>query len=373
MGRKEKKKKKIKLKSLGRNLKRYRRELKDTFTNFNWLQQFNLPHLTTPEELASFLDIDIYKLLEYCVAKKKTTPQEFPYRRFHIMKKSGEKRQILAPKKELKKIQERIHEEILKNIMPSDFAHGFREGYSIVTNARIHLGAQVIYNIDLKNFFPSIKFDKVFRLFKDVGYSGRIASLLAALCTIPPRHYYAKKKQWILDRSSYYSPNLHYVPQGAPTSPIISNLVCLFLDDDLNRIANEYNFKFTRYADDITFSSLEKEGVSEDFRKLIKKFVYRHGFRINWQKERDYRRFNLRRVTGIVIHDDYLSLPRDWIRKLRAAMYELKSKKFNMEDKSFIELMSNIEGRCAYARMVNKEIYAHFYEEFKSLKASKFK
>jgi hypothetical protein len=373
MTKKQKKPKKIKLKSLGRNLKWYKKILKDTTTNFEWLNKFKLPKLTNPDELASFLNIDIYSLIKYCVAEKKISPHEFFYRRFSIKKKSGGKREILAPKKELKKIQNKIYEDILKKVAPSDFSHGFRENYSIVTNAKIHLNAKVIYNIDLRNFFPSIKFGMVLKVFRDIGYSGLIASLLAALCTIPPRRYLAKKNQWILKRSTYYNPQLHYLPQGAPTSPHLSNLACLFLDNELNHISNEFNFRYSRYADDLTFSSTGEEKISEEFRKKIRYYLRKYKLRVNWKKEKYHRKFKQRRITGIVVHKDYISLPRFWTRRLRAALHELKVKNFEKDDPYFLTLVKNIEGRCAYAMMVNKQKYSHFFEEFKSLKASKFK
>ncbi|MHA1755780.1 MAG: hypothetical protein ACTSVV_03345, partial [Promethearchaeota archaeon] len=133
---------KFKVKSLGVNLKRFKKFLKDKKTNLERLEKYNLPKLISAEDLASFLNIDLRKLEDYCIAKKAVSPKEYPYRRFKIPKRTGGYRIIEAPKKELKSIQKLIYRKILKNIYTGEYAHGFRKNHSILTNARVHLGAQ---------------------------------------------------------------------------------------------------------------------------------------------------------------------------------------------------------------------------------------
>lgn len=155
-------------------------------------------------------------------------------------------RQISVPTFELKQAQRWIFENILKKLEPEihDAAHGFRcsitqDGLkrSIVTNARPHIGAAVVVNFDLKDFFPSISYPRVKGLFKSLGYSKSASGIFALLCTVT-----FKNRQ-------------SYLPQGAPSSPAITNLICCRLDKRLVQIAEELGFVYTRYADDLTFSA----------------------------------------------------------------------------------------------------------------------
>jgi len=366
-----KKKGKFEFKSLGRSARYQKKELKDTKTNLGMLNELNLPKIETPEQLASFFNTDYSTLKEYFLIEGEVSSQDFLYRRFKIKKKSSGFREILAPKKELRLFQDKIHKEILRKISPGDFAHGFRPNFSIVTNAKVHLNARIIYNLDLKDFFPSIWFGQVIDVFKHMGYSGLISSLLASLCTAPPRIY--DNGVWKLHKHDE-----NYLPQGAPTSPAISNLACIPLDESLNKIATNYGFRYTRYADDLSFSSTTDWDVSRKFKESIFESITYHGFTLNKAKKRLRKRVNpnrqnfmYRRVTGIIVHKDHLGLPRFWVRRLRAALHELKITNLDKNDPALIKLVKNIEGRCSFANMVNKEKYSHFYEEFRKLKSIK--
>jgi len=334
--------------------------------------------------------LDYFSLKNLSIKKNEVTAEEFPYIRFEIKKKKSSRkrypiyenlnfylstnyervgfREILAPKVNLKRIQEKLFYEILLKVKASDFAHGFIRGRSIVSNASKHLGVNIIYNIDLKNFFPSIKFDKVLKLFKSIGYSGLISSLLASICTFAPRFYKSSIKKWILIKSQ-----LPYLPQGACTSPAISNLVCKVLDEELNEIGKQNEFIFTRYADDITFSSKTKDNIPKDFRNRIFNCIKKHGFTVNKTKEKFSLNHSRMVVTGLIVHKNELSIPRNWIKNLRAALHQLRNNKYNINDPLFLENLKNIEGRCAYAIMVNKPRYSHFFHEFHYLKNLKFK
>lgn len=353
---------------LGGSLNKFKEDLNDRVTDLSMLDDKDLPTILKPFDLSVFLGIHFFTLKKYCLIKKEITPNEFLYRSFKIKKKSYGHRQIFSPKIELKKIQQKIFEEILKKIEPSEFTHGFREKFSIVTNAKVHLNSKIIYNIDLKNFFPSIKFDKVLDVFKKVGYSGLVSCLLAKLCTVDPRHYDKNKQKFVVVKTK-----LPFLPQGSSTSPILSNLVCIDLDSDLNKIANKYSFKYSRYADDLTFSSEIENKLPKGFRKEIFEYIQTTGFQINIKKERYSRRFKPNVVTGIVINKDELSLPRNWVRNLRAAIHNLKYITFDKKNPELRFILRNIEGKCSYAQMVNKKKYSHFFYEFNNIKKLKFK
>lgn len=136
------------------------------------------------------------------------------YNKYDIPKKSGGNRTIYAPKKELKYVQRWILVEILNKIRISEFATGFTRGKSIIDNAKIHLNQECVFNIDIKDFFPSINFFKVYKIFRYYGYTEEVSFLLSKLCTLHDR-----------------------LPQGSPASPALSNIVCLKLDKRLHCLA----------------------------------------------------------------------------------------------------------------------------------------
>ncbi|MFX1353472.1 MAG: reverse transcriptase family protein [Promethearchaeota archaeon] len=284
------------------------------------------------------------------------------YNTFFITKKSGGRREIITPTPELKQIQLKILREILEKVKPSEFAHGFTKERSIVSNAKEHLKSLITYHIDLVDFFPSIKLYKVCKVFMNIGYSEYISHLFGLLCTFLPKYDYGIQDKTLL--------NLYkaaFLPQGACTSPIISNLVCDQLDKELSEFARGYGLRYTRYADDITFSSQSKRYITTNLIKKIHSVIKAHGFSINRKKERLSYNRNFQRVTGINVQNSQPSLPRRWIKNLRSALYHLKND-YKYLDDSVMEIMKNIEGRCAYALMVNKEKYNHFYQDFITIK-----
>src|SRR5262249_12338200 len=145
--------------------------------------------------------------------------------RFKIPKKTGGERLISAPMPRLKKAQYWILDNILRRVEVSDSAHGFLTGRSIVSNARPHVGADLIINLDLKDFFPTVSYKRVKGLFKSLGYSESAASVLGLICTEPD------VEEVELDGKRYFvALTDRHLPQGAPTSPSITNILCRRLD-----------------------------------------------------------------------------------------------------------------------------------------------
>lgn len=298
------------------------------------------------------------------IFEKKIKPSEDLYYRFRIKKRNGGFRDIISPKKQLKSIQKIIFNEILKKIKVSNFAYGFREGFSIVSNAINHLNSKIIYKVDLKDFFPSIKFSRVLNIFKKVGYSGQTSTILTMLCTYSERKNNGKelialKKERCL-------------PQGACTSPIISNIVCYELDIKLNNIAKNYGFTYSRYADDLTFSSSRINYISQIFTRKINQCIIKMGFKANKSKIRKSKNYKRQIVTGIIVNNKETALPKEWIKNLRSALYHLKNSEYKNQDE-LLKDINNIEGRCAYAKMVNNKKYLKYYYEFANLKNQIFK
>lgn len=213
------------------------------------------------------------------------------YRFFKIKKRSGGFREICVPFPALLEMQYWIFENILKSIKINSSAHGFAHKKSIITNAKIHAGRDELLKLDLENFFPSININRIIFIFKSLGYPNEIAFYLAAICS---------------DGKG--------LPQGAPTSPIISNIVAKGLDNRLIHLAKKYNLKYTRYADDLTFSGSEIPAKLIDY---IEDIVQDEGFKLNSKKTRLYKSKGKRIVTGISVLEKTIKLPREYKRNLR--------------------------------------------------------
>ena len=216
------------------------------------------------------------------------------YREFRIRKASGGYRTIHAPKPSLRKCQRWVLDEILANVAVPDSCTGFVRGRSIRHNARPHVGHECVVNMDMKDFFPSIKWTRVRKLFRDLGYSRRVSFILSHMCTHRGR-----------------------LPQGAPSSPAIANLVARGLDARLDGLAQSTNTHYSRYADDLTFSG---DGQTATLIPLVGKIVKDEGFRVNRRKTRVMRRGQPQVVTGLSVNTK-VSIPKKARRKIRQIVH----------------------------------------------------
>jgi RNA-directed DNA polymerase len=224
------------------------------------------------------------------------------YRRYEVPKKSGGVREIVEPLPSLKEIQRWIHHSILQSVPLSKYAKGFRLGHSIRDAARFHRNQPLVVAVDIKDFFPSIGRQRVYGVFRQLGYSQPVSNVLARLCTLEGT-----------------------LPQGAPTSPAISNIVCKRLDRRIGAFASKRGLRYTRYADDITVSGEFKPGDAIGF---IRKVLAADGFEIHPRKIRAMERHQRQEVTGIVVNRR-LKAPREVRRSLRLAVYHIKKHGLN--------------------------------------------
>lgn len=218
------------------------------------------------------------------------------YRNFEISQKNGKIRHISAPRTYLKVIQWWILDNLLSQSDWPECVQGFVAGRSAFTNAKFHLGANHIVNIDVKDFFPSISDTKVRLAFEELGYKDNLSRILTRLCTL----YGA-------------------LPQGAPTSPALANLVSREMDIDFIRLGDSLNCKYTRYADDITFSSNNR--IDADIISYSSEILSKHGLRANQSKTRVTGKGGRLEVTGFVINDTP-QLPRAWRKRIRAILHQ---------------------------------------------------
>ena len=236
------------------------------------------------------------------------------YRQFKIKKKSGGFRQITAPRTQSFMMMLSAVNDLLRSMyVPSEYAMGFTEGRSVVTNAAVHKGKNYVFNIDLKDFFPSIEQARVWKRLQlpPFKFPVPIANLLAGLCAM---------KEGRQDENGLIK-YIYILPQGAPTSPIITNMICDKLDRRLGGLARRFGLRYTRYADDITFSSMhnvyQKNG---DFRKELQRIIKDQGFTINESKTRLQIRGSKQEVTGIIVCDK-LNVTQKYVREIRNILY----------------------------------------------------
>ena len=164
------------------------------------------------------------------------------YKEFDIPKRSGGTRRITAPTGKLKDIQRCISAIVAPYYRTPECVHGFAEGRSVATNARNHTGRNYVLNIDLKDFFPTITYTRVMKSLQELGFNEEVSDIISRLCTIPM--WDERKEMW-----------RNALPQGSPSSPLLSNIVCSSLDQRLSALAQRYGVTYSRYADDMTFSS----------------------------------------------------------------------------------------------------------------------
>lgn len=229
------------------------------------------------------------------------------YEEFQIKKKSGGSRTIHAPHKGLKTLLRLLNYVLTCVAEPHRAATGFVPGKSIVDNAKVHVGQQYVYNIDLKDFFHSFDRNKVkLGLMRSpLGLSKEresLAFLLASLCTHPLE----------IDGET-----LIVLPQGSPCSPTLTNILCVNLDRRLNGLAKRYKAKYTRYADDITFSCFKNIFKDEEFLAELKRIIEEdQGFEINPNKTRLQGMAYKQEVTGLKVNEK-VNVNTRYIKQLR--------------------------------------------------------
>ena len=283
------------------------------------LAHFGLPRLDTVEQLAQKMGVEL-KALRFLAYNRRISKVSH-YRRFLLPKKTGGHRLISAPMRRLKAAQAWVLTNILDKVTLHDAAHGFRTGRSIVSNARPHVGAAVVINLDLKDFFPSVSQPRVKGVFKSLGYSEAVATALSLVCTEP------EVDEVELDGQTYFvARGQRHLPQGSPASPAVTNLLCRRLDSRLAGLARALDFVYTRYADDLTFSARGLAAGSVQVGKLLRgvaDIVQHEGFTVHPTKTRVMRRGRKQEVTGVVVNDR-LSVDRETLRKFRATLFQIE-------------------------------------------------
>ncbi len=324
-------------------------KLHDRRTMVEELARRGLPVLASPADVALALGLTVKRLRWLAYHAEAATRSHYVY--FEVPKRTGGMRLLAAPHRELKAAQRWILTNVLAKLAVMDPAHGFVAGRSVVSNARPHVGRDVLLNCDLKDFFPTITFPRVRGVFEAIGYSPAVATILALLCTESPR---AKVE---MDGKAYWvAVGPRALPQGAPTSPALSNQVARGLDQRLAGVAGKLGWSYTRYADDLTFSAgARKREQIPWLIARVRHLAKEEGFELNAKKTRVQRAARRQDVTGVVVNDKP-SLPREELRRLRAVLHGARATGLSAQNReSRPDFEAWIAGKIAYVHMIDPE------------------
>lgn len=335
--------------------------LNDKSANTDRLKQNGLPILADAEALAKAMGISVGQLRFLAFDRK--TAQTSHYVRFKLPKKTGGERLISAPLPRLKTAQRWILDNVLSKVEVHDAAHGFRLSRSILSNAKPHVGQDVVVNIDLSDFFPTVTYRRVKGLFKALGYSEATATIMALICSEP------EVISVELDGQTFHvAQTERRLPQGAPTSPAVTNVLCRRLDRRLERICKKLGFVYTRYADDLTFSA-SGEAARQVGRLLrqVRYTVAQEGFVVHPKKTRVLRKSRCQEVTGVVVNEKP-GVPRKTLRAFRATLFQIE--KDGPDGKKWGhcgDVLASCYGFAGYVAMIDPEKGAPLVKRAKAL------
>lgn len=272
-------------------------------------QQFHA--LNAPKDVSAMLEVEYRHLIYYLYQ----LPLRHQYEIIEIPKKSGGKRKLYIPVSSLKIVQHKLNQILQAVYQPRDCVHGFVKHRSVLSNAEAHLQRKkraYVLNIDIQDFFPSINFGRVRGMFMAFPYnlSAEVSTILAQICCVD-----------------------NQLPQGAPTSPIIANMICAKLDTQLQRLARDNRCFYTRYADDLTFSTsvasfprtlarLEDIGAGTQVvvGSTLNQIVEANGFKLNKDKIRLQSSDRRQEVTGITVNK-LANVPHQYVNQVRAMLH----------------------------------------------------
>lgn len=306
------------------------------------LENSNFPVIFELEHLSKLLGLD-FKLLS-----RMTGASSYFYRYFELKKRSGGIRSICSPYPKLAYVQKWIKKEILEGLPVSESAFAYVKGRSHIDNAKKHIGSNHLLKLDIIDFFDQIKSEDIYNTFLSCGYTPKVSLDLMQLCT-----FWGK------------------LPQGAPTSPILSNIILKKLDEELFNVCEQENLTYTRYADDISVSG---KSISADIQDQLFKIIENHGFPINYKKTIFIKEKSRKVLTGLVVTDSEVRVPKTIRRDFRKKLFFILKngvKELNGEIKPINPLyIDEVIGLASYILKVepNNEYVAIGLKKLKELK-----
>jgi RNA-directed DNA polymerase len=338
-----------------------------------------LPAILTLRHLAMLCDAS-YATLRSLVSRTHSQP----YRFFRARKRSGGYRLICVPCRPLFMCQQFLAHHVLSRLEahPSSMAYG--RGQSIKKCAQLHCGSRWLIKIDVQQFFESISERQAYRVFLEAGYNSLISFELARLCTRTPDNAPSryKKRRWRNDKpldaysiEEYWTPRVGHLPQGAPTSPMLSSVAMRPLDDSLSRMAQSRQLHYSRYADDIIFSSASGSFDRECAMQLVKSTfdeLRRVGLRPNTTKTTISPPGARKIVLGLTVDGNVPRLRRDFKLRLEQHIYFLAkygpaSHAEKRGFKSIFSLRRHVLGLLSHARHIEPNFAAPLAEKLKEV------
>ena len=320
----------------------------------------DVPKLPTSGDVARWLAIPLEQLDWFTDARRQHGRTAIPdlqhYTYFFRVRAHKSPRLIEAPKPRLMTMQRRILRDIVGRVPAHDAAHGFVTGRSCISGAQVHAGAAVVVCLDIADFFLTTPVGRVLALFRCLGYPDAAARVLTGLCTTvtpesvldrlphPARHTREAMR-------GYRAPHL---PQGAPSSPALANLVAWRLDLRLSGLARSYGAVYSRYADDLTFSGDTELGPKvASLVSAVAGVVDDEGYALNERKTRVMTRSRRQQITGIVVND-HLNIARDSYDTLKATLHNCRRNGLDAENRDgHPDFRAHLEGRVGWVESVN--------------------
>lgn len=300
-----------------------------TTQNIYRLRNLGLPAMKSIDDFASFSRLSPSKIRYLSISS------QFLYKTYQVPKTNGSYRLIAQPSRDLKAVQAWILRNILDELSCSSYSKGFESGMSILDNAKPHIGSQYVLSIDLQDFFPSVAANKVYGVFSSVGYNKEMCVLLTNLCVFKGG-----------------------LPQGAPTSPKLANLVCSKLDSRIQGYAGPKGITYTRYADDITLSSHSALKIQKA-KAFLGTIISSEGFRINKSKTTISGVKKQKKITGLVLSEKDVGIGSLKYREMRAEIHHL----FTGKNDNY----QRINGLLSFVFSVDKKMYSRLHAYISSL------
>ena len=338
------------------------------------LQSQNLPVIFTLRHLSKITNTN-YLVLRKTIMRRRELAN---YRMFSIKKRSGGWRYIHQVNKELFKVQQFINSEILQKIQPHPASFAFHSNGGIKRCALKHCGARWLFQYDLKDFFYTINEKNVYDIFHNQGYRSLLAFELAKICTTTrlPKclQKYITSHAYCVNYKFYDNHMLGILPQGAPTSPMLSNLATFKLDTLLTNLAKKHDLVYTRYADDITFSTyLDKRKEKFKIHRDIIKTIIESGFIINNKKTRIAGPGARKIVLGLLVDGDRPRIPKETYKRIERLLYA--SNKYGLIETAKHEnfdtpygFYNHISGLMSFVKDVDYERWKYLNSLFSNIR-----
>lgn len=258
----------------------------------------------------------------------------------YILKRDGSKRKLLVPSPTLKSIQRNILKNVLYSLSVSKYATGYIKNKTLKDNVKVHTNKKIVLKMDIKDFFTSVTFEDIYKVLPNNLFPPNIKVLITKLCTYDD-----------------------YLPQGAPTSAYLSNLVMKNFDDYIGEYCKKRNISYTRYSDDLTFSG---DFDAKKLKNKVTAFLESMGYNINNKKTKIIKYYKKQTVTGLTVNKK-INLNKDYRNKIRQEMYYINKygldSHLNRIGKDKNTYLNNLLGRINYSLMINHNDKTEYYRK----------